>query len=106
MIRCEIVSPTRQRDTEGKRYTELVQRALTHLPVGTSTVTRLPEGDVLAECAASAMATAVLHAWPEEMLERDLELAREYGARLEEARRWRVADYMLFVLICSRTTTP
>ena len=67
--------------SDDQRYTELVQRALTHLPVGRKTVTRVPEGDVLAECAASAMATAVQRAWPEEMLERDLELAREYGVR-------------------------
>ena len=64
-----------------QRYTKLVRRALTHLPPGPMTVTRVPEGDVLAECAASAMATAVQRAWPEEMLKRDLEFAREYGVR-------------------------
>ena len=67
--------------SDDQRYTELVQRALTHLPVGTSTVTHVLEADVLAECAASAKATAVLRAWPEEMLERDLERGRAYGVR-------------------------
>ncbi len=68
--------------SDDQRYRQLVQRALTHLPVGRKTVTCVPEGDVLAECAASAMATAVQRAWPVEMLERDLELAREYGVRI------------------------
>ena len=67
--------------SDDQRYRELVQRALTHLPVGRRSVTRVPEGDVLAECATPAMAAAVQRAWPEEMLERDLELAREHGVR-------------------------
>ena len=68
--------------SDDQRYTELVQRALTHLPAGRKTVTRVPEGDVLADCAASAMATAVQRAWPEEMWEHDLELTQEYGVRI------------------------
>jgi len=67
--------------SDDQRYTELVQRVLTHLPVGQKTVTRVPEGDVLADCAASAMATAAQRAWHKAFLERDLALAREYGIR-------------------------
>ncbi len=37
--------------SDDRRYTQLVQRTLTHLPAGPKTVTRVPEGDVLAECA-------------------------------------------------------
>ena len=65
-----------------QRYIQLVQRALTYLPLGRKTVRRSPEGNVLAECAISAMATAVQRAWSVEMLERDLRLARTHGVRV------------------------
>ena len=65
--------------SDDRRYTELAQRALTHLPAGQKTVTHVLEGDIPAECAASKMATAVQSAWPKEFLERDLELARDMG---------------------------
>ena len=68
--------------SDEQRYIQLVQRALTHLPLGRKTVTHSPEGDVLAECAISAMATAVQRAWSVEMLERDLRLAGMHGVRV------------------------
>ena len=61
---------------------QLVQRALTYLPLGRKTVRRSPEGNVLAESATSAMATAVQLAWSVEMLERDLRLAGTHGVRV------------------------
>jgi len=67
--------------SDDRRYTQLAQRALTHLQAGRKTVTHVLEGDILAECAASKMANAVHSAWHREFLERDLELAREYGIR-------------------------
>ena len=68
--------------SDEQRYRQLVQRALTYLPLGRKTVTLSPEGDVLAECANSAMATAVQRAWPADMLERDLRLAGTHGVRV------------------------
>jgi hypothetical protein len=67
--------------SDEQRYTQLVQRALTYLPLGRKTVTRSPEGDVLRECSTAAMAAAVRHAWHVEHLERDLRLAGTHGAR-------------------------
>lgn len=68
--------------SDDQRYAELVRRALAHLPTGRRTVTHVPEGDVLVECATSAMATALQLAWPDEMLERDLGRARKHGVRI------------------------
>ena len=68
--------------SDEQRYRKLVQRALTYLPIGRKTVTLSPEGDVLAECAISAMATAVQRAWSVEMLERDLRIAGTHGVRV------------------------
>jgi hypothetical protein len=68
--------------SDEQRYRQLVQRALTCLPLGRKTVTRSPEGNVLAECASAAVATAVQRAWSVERLERDLRLAGTNGVRV------------------------
>ena len=67
--------------SDNQRYTQLLQSALTYLPLGRKTVTRSPEGDALMASATAAMGTAMRNAWPAERLERDLRLAGTHAVR-------------------------
>jgi hypothetical protein len=68
--------------SDGRRYENLVTRALTYLPTGRKTVSALPSGDVLLTSTVPELAAALHRQWPADRLERDMQTAASHGIRV------------------------
>ena len=68
--------------SDGRRYEDLVARALTYLSAGRKTVSALPSGDVLLTSTVPELAAALHRQWPADQLERDMPAAANHGIRV------------------------
>jgi hypothetical protein len=68
--------------SDDKRYTGLVNRAITYPPLGRKTVAQSSQSSSLKSCASAYFAAELRHAWPAALLEQDLRLAATHPIRL------------------------
>ncbi|MFZ1932243.1 MAG: hypothetical protein WCB27_22030, partial [Thermoguttaceae bacterium] len=68
--------------SDGRRYEDLVARALTYLPTGRKTVSALLGESALLAATMPEMAAALQRQWPADRLERDMQTAADHGIRV------------------------
>ncbi len=68
--------------SDGRRYEDLVARALTYLPTGRKTVSALLGESALLAATMPEIAAALQRQWPADRLERDMQTATDHGIRV------------------------
>jgi hypothetical protein len=68
--------------SDGRRYSDLVARALAYLPTGPKAVSALQGKDMLLTATMPEMAAELHRQWPAERLERDMQTAANHGIRV------------------------